>query len=325
MKTDAIRIERQGPPEEMRLLEVETGEPGPGEALVRQSACGVNFLDVYQRGGAYAMPVPMGVGNEAAGIVAALGPDVSGLAVGDRVVYQGGSPGAYAGARIVPAWRLLRLPESVAEDDAAALLLKGMTVEYLLERCAPVEPGGFALMWAAAGGVGLLAGQWAAARGIALIGIAAGEDKCARAREAGYHTVIDRTREDVLARVKEITGGAGVRVAYDSIGAATFETTIETLAPRGVFVSFGATSGPPPAVEASLLQKKGSLYFTRPTLATYCAAPEDYRASGEAVLSRAASGAIRAAIGQRYPLAEAAAAHRDLEAGRTTGATILVP
>ena len=325
MKARAIRIEKQGGPELMRLVEVEVAAPGPGEALVRQTACGVNFLDVYQRSGAYPMPGPMGVGNEAAGVVEAVGPDVSAIKPGDRVAYQGGAPGAYADLRVVPAWRLVKLPDNVSEEAAAALMLKGMTVEYLLERCAPLKPGDFALMYAAAGGVGLIAGQWARARGFKLIGVAGGPEKCAKAKAAGYVEVIDRSREDIVARVKEITGGKGVPVAFDSVGKATFETTIECLAPRGMFVSFGATSGPPPAVEAALLQKKGSLYFTRPTLATYTADPADYMASAKKVFDLMATGALKAEIGQRYSLADAAQAHRDLEAGRTSGSSILIP
>ncbi len=325
MKAHAIRIESQGSPDLMTFAEVDVAAPGPGEALVRQSACGVNFLDVYQRGGAYAMPMPSGVGNEAAGVVEAVGPDVTAVAVGDRVVYQGGSPGAYADLRVVPSWRLVKIPAGVADEDAAAVLLKGMTVEYLMDRCVSLKPGDFALMYAAAGGVGLIAGQWARERGIRLIGVAAGAEKCARALEAGYVEAIDRNGADIVARVKEITGGAGVPVVFDSIGKATFDTTIECLAPRGFFVSFGATSGPPPAVEASLLQKKGSLYFTRPTLGTYCASEQDYTASAAKVMDMVGRGVVKAVIGQRYPLADAAQAHRDLEAGRTSGSTILVP
>ena len=325
MKARAIRIEKQGGPELMQLVDIDVAAPGPGEALMRQTACGLNFLDVYQRSGAYPMQAPTGLGNEAAGVVEAVGPDVTAVKPGDRVAYQGGTPGAYADLRVVPAWRLVKIPQGVTEEAAAAVLLKGMTVEYLTERCAPLKAGDFALMYAAAGGVGLVAGQWARARGFKLIGVAAGPEKCAKAKAAGYVEVIDRTREDIVARVKEITGGKGVPVVYDSIGKATFDTTIECLAPRGFFVSFGATSGPPPPVEAGLLQKKGSLYFTRPTLVTYAATPEDYAASAGKLMELMASGALKAEIGQRYPLAEAAQAHRDLEAGRTSGSTILVP
>jgi NADPH2:quinone reductase len=324
MRARAIRMDKQGGPEVLEIREVDVPAPGPGEALVRQSAIGLNFLDVYQRSGSYQMPMPAGCGNEAAGVVEAVGPDVTAVKVGDRVVYQGGAPGAYAELRNVPAWRLAHLPEGVDADAAAAVMLKGMTVEYLLDRCVSLRAGDHALMYAAGGGVGLLAGQWARHRGIKLIGVASG-GKCEDARAAGYAHVIDRDREDVLARVKEITGGRGVPVVFDSIGKATFETTIECLAPRGVFVSFGATSGPPPAGEAGLLQKKGSLYFTRPTLLNYTGDAADYAASAKAVLDLVASGALRPVIGQRFPLAEAAEAHRALEAGKTRGSTILVP
>jgi NADPH:quinone reductase len=223
----------------------------------------------------------------------------------------------------VSASRLIKLPDGVSNEEAAAVLLKGMTVEYLLDRCVSLRDGDYALMYAAAGGVGLLAGQWAKERGINLIGVASGE-KCERARASGYAAVLDRARDDIVARVKELTGGRGVPVVFDSIGKATFDTTIECLAPRGIFVSFGATSGPPPPVEASLLQKKGSLYFTRPTLATYTASPEDYAASAGKVLDMVARGALKPAIGQRYALGDAAEAHRALESGRTTGSTILI-
>ena len=325
MKARAIRMQGQGGPEVLRLEEVEVGEPGPGQALVRQTVCGLNFLDVYHRSGAYPLPLPSGCGSEAAGIVEAVGPDVTSVRRGDRVAYQGGEPGAYAELRAVPAWRAVRLPDGVSEREAAAVLLKGMTVEYLLNRCVSLKRGDHALMYAASGGVGLLAGQWARHLGIRLIGVAGGEEKCARAREAGCAEVIDRNREDIGARVKEITGGKGGPVGFDSIGKAPFDTTIDCRAPRGVFVSFGATSGPPPPVEAGLLQKKGSLYFTRPTLVTYCGTPQEYAASAKAVLDLVSRKVLTPAIGQTYALAEAAQAHRDLEAGRTSGSSILIP
>ena len=292
---------------------------------MRQTACGLNFLDVYHRSGVYPLPTPSGCGSEAAGFVEAVGPDVSAFSVGDRVAYQGGEPGAYADLRILPATRLVKVPDEVSDEDAAAILLKGMTVEYLLNRCVTLKAGDFALMYAAAGGVGLIAGQWAEHLGIKLIGVAGGEEKCAKALSNGYFAVIDRNREDIVARVKEITGGKGLPVVFDSVGKATFDTTIACLRPRGVFVSFGATSGPPPAVEASMLQKNGSLYFTRPTLATYAGSPEEYAASSTAVLHLAASGVLKPVIGKRYPLAEAARAHADLESGLTSGSTILIP
>jgi NADPH2:quinone reductase len=325
MIAHAIRMNTQGGPEVLQLQEMEIGSPGPGQVLVRQSACGLNFLDVYHRSGAYPLPLPSGCGSEAAGTVEAVGPDVTAFREGDRVAYQGGEPGAYADRRIMPTARLVRVPDGVSDEDAAAVLLKGMTVEYLLNRCVSLKAGDFALMYAAAGGVGLLAGQWAKHLGIKLIGVAGGEDKCEEARASGYAEVIDRSREDILARVKEITGGKGVPVVFDSVGKATFDISIDCLAPRGVFVSFGATSGPPPPVEASLLQKKGSLYFTRPTLVTYSSSPEEYAAASGAVFDLVARGVLKPTIGQRYPLADAAQAHRDLESGRTSGSTILVP
>jgi NADPH2:quinone reductase len=321
----AIRMDTQGSPDVLQLREIEIGSPGPGQVSIRQTACGLNFLDVYHRSGAYPLPLPSGCGSEAAGVVEAVGSDVTSFRLGDRVAYQGGEPGAYADLRIVPTSRLVKIPDGVSDEQAAAVLLKGMTVEYLLNRCVTLRPGDYALMYAAAGGIGLLAGQWAKHLGVNLIGVAAGEDKCERAHASGYFAVIDRNREDIVGRVKEITGGKGVPVVFDSIGKATFDTTIDSLMPRGVFVSFGATSGPPPAVEASLLQKKGSLYFTRPTLVNYCSAPEDYAASSAAVFDLVAGGILKPTIGQRYPLADAAKAHRDLEGGRTSGSTILVP
>ena len=321
----AIRMATQGGPEVLQLQDIEIGSPGSGEVLVRQTACGLNFLDVYHRSGVYPLPTPSGCGSEAAGFVEAVGPDVSAFSVGDRVAYQGGEPGAYADLRILPATRLVKVPDEVSDEDAAAILLKGMTVEYLLNRCVTLKAGDFALMYAAAGGVGLIAGQWAKHLGIKLIGVAGGEEKCAKALSNGYFAVIDRDRENIVARVKEITGGKGLPVVFDSVGKATFDTTIACLRPRGVFVSFGATSGPPPAVEASLLQKNGSLYFTRPTLATYAGSPEEYAASSTAVLHLAASGVLKPVIGKRYPLAEAARAHADLESGLTSGSTILIP
>ena len=325
MKAVAILMDQAGPPEVLQLREVDVPAPGPGEVQVAQSACGVNFLDIYQRSGSYSMPMPMGAGNEAAGRVVAVGAGVEGFAEGDRVAYQGGSPGAYASLRNLAAHRLVPLPDGVSEEEAAAVMLKGMTVEYLLERCVSLKPGDMAMMYAAAGGVGLLAGQWAKATGIKLIGVASGPEKCALAREAGYFAVIDRKAEDIVARVKDLTGGAGLPAVFDSVGKDTYEVTLDCLGPRGVFVSFGASSGPPPPVVAAELQKRGSLYFTRPTLATYCGTPELYAASAKRLMEMLGSGALKPQIGRRRPLAEAADAHRDLAAGITTGATILLP
>jgi NADPH2:quinone reductase len=325
MKTRAIRMAKQGAPDVLILQDVDLGPPGPGQVIVRQTAIGLNFLDVYHRSGAYPLPVPSGVGSEGAGVVEAVGEAVTALKPGDRVAYQGGEIGSYATHRVMPVARLVKLPDAVSDDVAAAIMLKGMTVEYLLDRCVPLKAGDFALTYAAAGGVGLLMGQWAKARGIKLIGVAAGAEKCALARSSGYFAVLDRKTDDIVARVKDMTGGKGVPAVFDSVGKDTFETTLDCLGPRGFFVSFGATTGAPPPVEAGVLQKRGSLYFTRPTLVTYSGDPADYAASARTVLDMVASGALKPHIGQRYALADAAQAHRDLEAGKTIGSTLLIP
>ncbi len=324
MQAQVVRFHTPGGPEVLQLETVDLDSCAAGQVLIKQTACGLNYLDTYQRSGAYKLPLPCGAGNEAAGTIEAIGPDVTGLKIGDRVAYAMGEPGAYASHRLYPAARLVKIPDGVSDEIAAASMLKGMTTEYLLQRCAPLRAGHFALMYAAAGGVGLFAGQWAKAIGVNLIGVAAGEEKCALAKANGYHTVIDRTKEDVHARVREITGGKGVPVVYDSIGKDTFETSMNCLAPRGVFVSFGATSGLPPPVEAPMLQKLGSLYFTRPTLATYCGTRADLELSSNALFKHLKSGALKPHIGHRYALADAAQAHTDLEAGKTSGSQILV-
>jgi len=325
MQTKLVRFYQPGGPEVLKLDTAELGSPGPGEALIRHVAIGLNYMDVYHRSGAYPLPLPSACGGEAAGIVEAVGAGVSEVAPGDRVVYAGGAPGAYAERRLFPAARLVRIPDGVSDEIAAAVLLKGMTVEYLLNRCVHPAPGSLALMYAAAGGVGLLAGQWARAMGVKLIGVVSGADKAALAREAGYFAVIDRSREDVLARVKELSGGAGVPIVYDSVGKATYETSLKSLSPRGYFVSFGTTTGTPPPVEAATLQKLGSLYFTRPTLVTYTASCEDLAASAAAVFERVKSGVLKPHVGRRYALADIVQAHADLEGGRTAGSSIIVP
>lgn len=325
VESSVIVLAEQGPPSVMRVETVAVANPGPGEALIRQTAVGVNYMDVYQRSGSYPLQLPSGIGLEAAGIVEAVGPDVSGIAVGERVAYGGGPIGAYARHRLMPAARLVKIPDGVTDEQAAAVLMKGMTVEYLLCRTYPVKAGEAVLFWAAAGGVGLIAGQWGKARGARMIGIAGGPDKSRMAEAHGYDVCIDRHNEDVVARVKELTGGAGVPVAYDSIGAGTFEQTIDCLAPRGYFVSFGTTAGPVPPVMAPELQHKGSLYFTRPTLATYVAARKDLEMSSAAVFDMVAKGAVNIEIGQRYKLEEAAKAHEELEAGKTSGSSIILP
>jgi NADPH2:quinone reductase len=322
----AVRIHATGDPDVLRLEEVEPRRPGPGEALVRQTAVGINFIDVYHRGGLYPLPgLPHGIGVEAAGVVDAVGPDVTEVAEGDRVAYAGGVPGAYAEARVVPAGRLVRLPAAVDDRTAAAALLKGMTVEYLIRRTFRVEPGMTVLFHAAAGGVGLIACQWLAHLGAVVIGTAGTEEKAALARAHGCRHAIVYTREDVAARVREITGGRGVPVAYDSVGRSTFEASLDALARRGTLVAFGNASGPPPPVDPLTLSRKGSLYLTRPTLADYTAEREDLLASAGAVFDVILKGAVKVEVGRSWPLAEAAEAHRALEARRTTGALLLIP
>jgi len=325
MHTRAIRIATQGRPDVMTLETTSLPDPAAGEALVRQTAIGINFLDVYHRSGVYPLPMPSGVGSEAAGVVERVGPGVTEVKPGDRVAYVHNVPGAYTTHRIMPAARLVTLPDHVSDEVAAATMLKGMTVEYLLNRTYPVKRGDVVLFWAAAGGVGLLAGEWGKHIGARMIGVAGGADKCRLAREHGYDDVIDRTREDVAERVKAITGGKGVPVVYDSVGKASFDASLASLRPRGVFVSFGTTTGAPPPVEAATLQKHGSLYLTRPTLFTYISTREELLASAGALFDLLKRGALTVHIGARYPLAEAARAHTDLEAGRTVGSSLLIP
>lgn len=325
MKITQVRIRSHGGPDVLKAESVELADPGPGEAQIRQSAIGLNFQDVYHRSGQYPLTMPSGIGTEAAGVVMKVGTGVAGVAVGDRVCYAGGAPGAYADHRNLPAERLVKIPEGVSDETAAAVILKGMTVEYLLNRCYKLAAGETVLFYAASGGVGLLAGQWGKHLGARMIGVAGGAEKCALARANGYAEVIDRNGEDVAARVRQLTDGCGVPVAYDSIGQATFETTLKSLAPRGYFISFGTTTGAPPPVEAGMLQKMGSLYFTRPTLVTYTAGVEELRASAAAVFDMLARGILKVSVNQRYRLDEVARAHADLEAGRTRGSSIIVP
>ncbi len=324
-KARAIRIHSHGGPEVLTAETIDLPDPGAGEVLIRHTAIGVNFQDVYHRSGFYPLSMPSGIGTEAVGLVEKLGAGVGGLAIGDRVGYAGGAPGSYSDYRNFPADRLVRIPAGVNDETAAAVLLKGMTVEYLLNRCYPVKAGEAVLFYAASGGVGLIAGQWGRHLGARMIGVAGNAEKCKLARANGYAEVIDRGAQDVVAQVKALTGGAGVPVAYDSVGRATFETTMKCLAPRAMFVSFGTTTGAPPAVEAGMLQKLGSLYFTRPTLVTYTATRAELDASAAAVFGLIAKGVLKVAVNARYPLAEAARAHADLEAARTTGSSVLLP
>ena len=326
MQAKAVRVYAPGGPEVLKIESVDVADPGAGEVLLRHTAIGFNFQDIYTRGGFYPAPMPTGLGTEAAGVVEKVGAGVTAFKAGDRVCYASGPVlGACASHRLFAADRLLKTPDGISDEQAAAVLLKGMTVEYLMQRCYPVKAGEFVLMHAAAGGVGLLAGQWGKHLGAKMIGVAGGAAKVKLALANGYTDCIDRNTEDVAARVKQITGGAGVPVVYDSVGKDSFEASLNSLAPRGFFVSFGTTTGAPPPILAGTLQKMGSLYFTRPTLVTYTAKNDDLRASSQTVFELLGKGVLAVSINQRYALADIAKAHADLEAGRTTGSTIIVP
>ncbi|MEZ5987777.1 MAG: quinone oxidoreductase [Planctomycetota bacterium] len=324
--TRAIRIHATGGPEVLRLEDVEVGIPGPGQVLLRHEAIGLNFIDTYHRSGLYPLPaLPSGLGLEASGVVEAVGAGVPGLAPGQRVAYAGGAPGAYAERRVVAADRLVVVPEGIDADTAAAALLKGMTVEYLIHRCAPVEAGQQVLWHAAAGGVGLLAAQWLRARGVRVMGTAGSEDKARLARERGCEDCVVYRDGAWVDRVREWTGGRGVAIVYDSVGRATFEGSLACLARRGTLVGFGNASGPVPAFTPLELARRGSLYLTRPTLFDYTATRAELELSAGRVFSALADGTLTVDVGRRFALAEAAAAHRALEARETTGASLLLP
>jgi NADPH2:quinone reductase len=321
----AIRFHRTGGPEVLQWEDVEVGEPGPGEARLRHHAVGLNFIDVYHRSGLYPVPLPSGLGTEAAGVVEAVGADVTDLAPGDRVAYATSPLGAYAEARLMPADRLVKLPTAIGFEQAAAMMLQGLTAQYLLRRTYPVKPGDTILIHAAAGGVGLIVCQWAKALGATVIGTVGSDAKAAVARAHGCDHAIVYTREDFPARVRELTGGEGVAVVYDSIGRDTFLGSLDCLRPLGMMVSFGSASGPVAPFEPALLAQKGSLFLTRPTLFTYAARRADLSAMAAELFDVVASGKVDIAVNQRYPLREAARAHADLEARRTTGSTVLIP
>jgi NADPH2:quinone reductase len=323
--TKAIRFHEFGGPDVFRLEEVTLSDPAPGEARVRQFACGINFLDTYQRSGLYKVPLPSGAGNEGAGVIEAVGSAVAHLKPGDRVAYAGGSAGSYAEARNIPADRLCHLPEVISFEQGAAMMLKGMTVEYLIRRTYPVQPGDTVLFHAASGGVGLIACQWLKALGATVIGTAGSEEKCELARRHGADHCINYRTENFTERVKAITNGAGVPVVYDSVGRDTFLGSIQCLRPFGLMVSFGNASGPVAPFEPGLLAQNGSLYFTRPTLTTHIAKRADLEAISQELFAVVLSGKVKITVDQRYALADAAQAHRDLEARKTTGASILLP
>ena len=322
----AIRIHAHGGPEALRYEEVDPGRPGAGEALIRQTAIGLNFIDVYYRTGLYPAPngLPLVPGGEAAGVVLEVGPGVDRLRAGDRVAYATGL-GAYAQERVVAADRLVKVPDGISDEQVAALMLKGMTAEYLLRRTFPEKAGDALLCHAAAGGVGLILGQWARHLGAVAIGTAGSPDKVELAKAHGFAHVIDYRRQDFVAEVAAITGGRKCDVVYDSVGKDTFPGSLDCLRPRGLFVSFGQSSGPIPPFDITVLARKGSLFATRPSLFAYNARREDLEASAAALFDVVLSGAVEIRIGQRYDLAEAGRAHADLEGRRTTGATVLVP
>ena len=326
--SQAIQITAYGGPEQLKLVELAVGEPGAGEIRIRHHACGLNFIDVYQRTGLYGNPLPLTLGMEGAGIVEAVGTGVTHLQVGDRAAYASNPPGSYSTLRVMPAKNVVKLPVAIAFDTGAAMMLKGLTAQYLLKKTLPVEglqSGDFVLFHAAAGGVGLIACQWAKAIGLQLIGTAGGAAKCALAKEHGAAHVIDYTSEDFVARVKDITGGKGVKVVYDSIGKDTFERSLDCLRPFGLMASFGNASGPVPPYALGNLGARGSLYITRATLFSHIATREATQAMADDLFSAVTSGAVKIRIDQRYPLADVAQAHKDLEARKTTGCTVLLP
>jgi NADPH2:quinone reductase len=321
----AIRIHRTGGPEVMSWEEVAVGDPQPAEVRIRQRAVGLNYIDIYHRSGLYPLQLPNGLGLEAAGVVEAVGSAVSDFSPGDRVAYAGGPVGAYSQVRCLPADRLLKLPETIDFMPAAAMMLQGLTSAYLLRRTYRVQAGDVVLIHAAAGGVGLLACQWAKALGATVIGTVSNEAKAGLAAAHGCDHVIDYTREDFPRRVREITAGEGVAVVYDGVGKDTFAGSLDCLRTCGMMVSFGNASGPVPAFDPLLLSQKGSLFLTRPTLMHYTARREDLLALGADLFAIVASGKLRVEINQTYPLADVASAHRDLEARRHTGSTVLLP
>ncbi|MCE3263863.1 MAG: NADPH:quinone reductase [Pseudoduganella sp.] len=321
----AIRMSRTGGPEVMEYVDVEVGPPGPGEATVRHDAIGLNFIDVYFRTGLYPQPLPAGLGQEGAGVVQAVGAGVSHVRVGDRVAYAGRPNGAYAQVRNMPASLLVRLPDAIGSETAAAMMLQGMTVQYLFHSAAPLKAGDTILFHAAAGGVGLIACQWARALGVHLIGTAGSDEKAALALKHGAAHAINYNKENFTERVREITGGKGVAKVFDSIGKDTFIGSLDCLQPRGLMVSFGNASGPVPDFSLGELASRGSLYITRPALGSYTATRAELDACAQSLFDVVARGEVKVDINQRYNLADVGQAHSDLEARRTTGSTILLP
>jgi len=325
MKTNAIRIHEYGGPEVLRYEEMVLGEPGEGEARIRHTAIGLNFIDTYHRSGLYPMEFPAGLGTEAAGVVEAVGPGVTDIRPGDRVAYTGVPPGAYTEHRNFPAAKLVLIPEGVTDEQAAAVMLKGLTAWYLLRRSYPVQEGDAILLYAAAGGVGSLASQWAKHLGATVIGVVSTDEKAALARSQGCDHIVLADDEDVAGTVRGLTAGEGVAAVYDSIGKDTFMTSLDCLRPHGVMVTFGNASGPVDAFAPVELAKRHSLYVTRPVLFDFIATRDGLIAGTEELFDVLSSGAVRISVNQRYALADAAQAHIDLEGRKTTGSTILVP
>jgi NADPH2:quinone reductase len=324
-RVKAFRLTETGGPEVMLWEDVEVGEPLEGQARIRHTAIGVNYIDTYHRSGLYPIPLPSGLGSEAAGIVEAVGPDVTVVKPGDRVAYAGGPPGSYAQVRILPAQILVPIPNGVSDETAAAVMLKGMTAQYLIRRTYAVQTGDTVLFHAAAGGVGLIACQWLKALGATVIGTVGSDAKAPIARAHGCDYVIISTREDIVHSVREITGGAGVPVVYDSVGKDTFLASLDSLRPRGLMVSFGNSSGKVTPFDVGILSQKGSLYLTRPTLATYTATRADLEATAREVFDVIREGKVTVEIRHKYPLSEAVQVHRDLQARRTVGSIVMLP
>ncbi len=322
----AIVISQHGGPEQLQVMNVMVGQPGPGQVRIRHHAVGLNFIDIYQRSGLYPMPMPLQLGMEAAGVVEAVGEGVSHLQVGDRAAYASQPPGSYCELRVMPAQCVCKLPDAISFETGAAMMLKGLTAQYLLKRTLPqggLQTGDFVLFHAAAGGVGLIACQWAAAMGLQLIGTAGSDAKCALAKANGAAYVINYATEDFAARVKDITAGKGVKVVYDSVGKDTWDKSLDCLQPFGLMASFGNASGPVPPFAPGMLGAKGSLYVTRQTLFTHIANRESTQAMADDLFAVVTSGQVKIHIDQRYALADVQQAHRDLEARKTTGCTVL--
>lgn len=324
----SILIEQTGGPDQMKLVDSPVGDPGLGEIRIRHHAAGLNFIDIYQRSGLYLLPLPLTLGMEGAGVVESVGEGVTHLKVGDRAAYASQPPGSYCEARVMPAKCVCKLPDPISFETGAAMMLKGLTVQYLLRKTLPaagLQPGDFVLWHAAAGGVGLIACQWAKALGLQLIGTAGTDEKCSLAMQHGAAHTINYTRDkDFAAKVKDITNGQGVKVVYDSVGKDTWEGSLDCLTPFGLLASYGNASGNVPAFSLGMLGAKGSLYVTRPTLFTHIATRESTQAMADELFAMVSSGHVRIEISQRYALADAAQAHRDLESRRTTGSSVLL-